>query len=156
MMGRMARLVSIVVGVLAIALITMAAVGAAAGVSGSIFKSTTSVSIGAQAKLATSLFGPGVNVTVTYSCFPGFGGGPYPGGGAFGSVAVTDLQGNQGFGSWTPTCNDARQTAVVFVQALAGAKGAGGPASFVAGAGAANAFVCGFDCNSTSREIRIS
>src|ERR1700693_6139740 len=153
MMGRMARLVSIVVGVLAIALITMAAVGAAAGVSGSTFKSTTSVSIGAQAKLATSQFGPGVNVTVTYSCFPGFGGG-YPGGGAFGSVAVTDLQGNQGFGGFTPTCNDARQTAVVFVQAFPTVKG--GSASFVAGAGAANAFVCGFDCNSTSREVRIS
>jgi hypothetical protein len=154
MMGRLARLVSIVVGVLAIALITMAAVGAAAGVSGSTFKSTTSVSIGAQAKLATSPFGAGVNVTITYSCFPGFGGGPYPGGGAFGSVAVTDLVGDQGFGNWTPTCNDARQTVVVFVQAFSTVKG--GSTSFVAGPGAANAFVCGFDCNGTSREIRIS
>jgi hypothetical protein len=153
-MGRMARLVSIVVGVVAVGLIAMAAVGAAAGGSGAPFKSTTSVSIGSQGTLATSLFGPGVNVTVNYSCFPGFGGG-YPGGGAFGSVSVTDLQGDQGFGGFTPTCNDARQTAVVFVQASGVNKGSGGPA-FVAGAGAANAFVCGFDCNSTSREIKIS
>jgi hypothetical protein len=153
-MGRMARLVAAVVAVLAVGLISMAAVGAAAGGSGSKFKSTTSVSIGSQATLATSVFGPGVNVTVSYTCFPGFsGGGPYPGGGAFGSVSVTDLQGDQGFGSFTPTCNDARQTAVIFVQAFGVFKG---PASFVAGPGAANAFVCGFDCNSTSREIKIS
>jgi hypothetical protein len=156
MLGRITRLVVVLVAVLAIALVTMAAVGAAAGVSRSAVKSTTSVSIGSQATLASSLFGPGVNVTINYSCFPGFGGkGGYPGGGAFGSVSVTDLQGNQGFGSWSPNCNDTRQTAVVFVQAFGTAKG-GGPGSFVAGAGAASAFVCGFDCNSTSREIKIS
>jgi hypothetical protein len=149
----MARLVAVVVGVFTVGLITMAAVGAAAGSSGGTFKSTTSVSIGAQATLATSLFGPGVNVTINYSCFPGFG-GPYPGGGGFGSVSVTDLHGDQGFGSFSPTCNDAKQTTVVFVLAFATVKG--GSASFVAGPGAANAFVCGFDCNSTSREIKIS
>lgn len=152
-MGRMARLVLVPIAVVSIALITMAAV-AAAGISRSTFKSTTSVSIGAKATLTGVPVGSAVNVTVTYSCFPGFGGkGGYPGGGAFGSVTVTDLQGNQGFGSWTPTCNDTKQTVVVFVPAFGAVKG---PASFAPGAGAANAFVCGFDCNSTSREIKIS
>jgi hypothetical protein len=154
MKGRTTRAALVLVAVLAIAWVAMAAVGAA-GVAGATFKSTTKVSIGAQATLASNPFGNGVNVTIAYSCFPGFGGGKggYPGGGAFGSVSVADLQGTQGFGSWTPTCNDTRQTVVVFVPAFGQFKG---PASFVAGAGAANAFVCGFDCNSTSREIKIS
>ena len=154
MKGRTIRAALVVVAILTITWVAMAAVGAA-GVAKGTFKATTTVSIGSQATLATSLFGNGVNVTIAYSCFPGFtGGGPYPGGGAFGSVNVTDLQGTQGFGSWTPTCNDTRQTVVVFVPAFATVKG--GSASFTAGAGAANAFVCGFDCNSTSREIKIS
>jgi hypothetical protein len=157
----MVRTSLVVVAVLAIALITMVAIGAAAGSSNKKFGSTTTVSIGAQGTLASvSPFGDGVNVSVAYSCFPGFGGGKggpggYPGGGPFGSVQVADLAGNQGFGSFTPTCNDTRQTAVVFVQAFPTTKG-GGPASFVAGDAAANALVCGFDCNFTSREIKIS
>jgi hypothetical protein len=156
MRRRMIRTSLVLVAVLAIALVTMAAIGAAAGSSNKKFGSTTTVSIGSQGALASSPFGDGVNVSVAYSCFPGGGGkGGYPGGGAFGSVQVADLAGNQGFGSFTPTCDDTRQTAVVFVQAFPVAKG-GGPASFVAGDAAANALVCGFDCNFTSREIKIS
>jgi hypothetical protein len=155
MKGRTIRAALVLVVVLAIAWVAMAAVAAAGGAKAP-FRSTTTVSIGSQATLASSPFGDGVNVTIAYSCFPGFGGGKggYPGGGAFGSVNVTDLQGTQGFGSWTPNCNDTRQTVVVFVPAQGTVKG--GSASFAAGAGAANAFVCGFDCNSTSREIKIS
>jgi hypothetical protein len=152
MLGRMARLVLVLVAVLTMAVLTMAAVAAAAGVSGGKIKPTTTVSIGPQATLTGDPLGSGLNVTITYSCFPGFGGG-YPGGGAFGSVSVTDLQGNQGFGNFSPNCNDTRQTAVVFVQASGGVKG---PATFVEGRGAANAFVCGFDCNGSIREIKIS
>jgi hypothetical protein len=157
MQRRMIRTSLALVAVLAIALITMAAIGAAAGASNKKFGSTTTVSIGSQGALASSPFGDGVNISVAYSCFPGFGGGkggPYPGGGPFGSVQVADLAGNQGFGSFTPTCDDTRQTAVVFVQAFPVTKG--GSASFVAGDAAANALVCGFDCNITSREIKIS
>jgi hypothetical protein len=155
MKRRTIRAALVVVAVLAIALITMAAIGTAAGSSNAKFGSTTTVSIGPHATLAGVPVGSGVNVTITYSCFPGQGGkGGYPGGGPFGSVSVADLQGDQGFGSFTPTCNDARQTAVVFVQAFAFAKG--GTASFVEGDAAANALVCGFDCNFTSREIKIS
>jgi hypothetical protein len=158
MQRRMVRTSLVFVAVLAIALITMAAIGAAAGSSNKKFGSTTTVSIGSQGTLASSPFGDGVNISVAYSCFPGFGGGKggpgsYPGGGPFGSVQVADLAGNQGFGSFTPTCDDTRQTAVVFVQAFGVVKG---PASFVAGDAAANALVCGFDCNITSREIKIS
>jgi hypothetical protein len=155
MQRRMIRTSLALVAVLAIALITMAAIGAAAGSSNKKFGSTTTVSIGSQGALASSPFGDGVNVSVAYSCFPGQNGGKggYPGGGAFGSVQVADLAGNQGFGSFTPTCDDTRQTAVVFVQAFGVVKG---PASFVAGDAAANALVCGFDCNMTSREIKIS
>lgn len=155
MRRRMIRTSLVFVAVLAIALVTMAAIGAAAGSSNKKFGSTTTVSLGSQGALASSPFGDGVNVSVAYSCFPGGkGGGPYPGGGAFGSVQVADLSGNQGFGSFTPTCDDTRQTAVVFVQAFPVTKG--GSASFVAGDAAASAVVCGFDCNFTSREIKIS
>jgi hypothetical protein len=66
---------------------------------------------------------------------------------------VTDLQGNQGFGNFSPNCNDTRQTAVVFVQAFGAVNGR---ATFVAGGGVANAFVCGFDCNGSIRKIKIS
>ena len=154
MQRRMIRSSLVFVAVLAIALITMVAIGAAAGASNKKFGPITTVSIGSRGTLASSPFGDGVNISVAYSCFPGQkGGGPYTGGGAFGSVQVGDLAGNQGFGSFTPTCDDTRQTAVVFVQAFGAVKG---PASFVAGDAAATALVCGFDCNFTSREIKIS
>jgi hypothetical protein len=144
-MVRLGRLAALAVGVLAVASISLAATFAAAA--GSTVKSTTTVSIKPQATLVTSLFGPGADVTITYSCFPTGGGGKggYPGGGAFGSINVVDLQGHQGFGSFTPICDDTRNTAVVFVFG-----------NFMAGSGAANAFVCGFDCASASREIKLS
>jgi hypothetical protein len=144
MLRRSMRTATILVAVVAIASVSfaLAAVAASAGKS----KITTTVSIAAQGKLGVSPFGPGANVSIIYSCFPnGFGGGKgagYPGG--FASVSVGDIQGHQGFAQFAPTCNDARQTTVVFV-----------PGFFVAGDAAANAFVCGFDCFGTSREIRL-
>lgn len=144
------RFISILVATSALALATMAVVGLAAGGAAgkTTFHSTTTVSIAAQATLTQpgNPLGKGLSVTVNYSCFPGSGGkGGYPGGGGFASVSVTDLIGSQGFGGFAPKCDDTKQTAVVFV-----------PGGFAAGAGAANAFVCGFDCNGTSREIKIS
>jgi hypothetical protein len=94
-------------------------------------------------------FGSGADVTITYSCFPGFGGkGGYRGGDGFASMSLTDLNGNQGFAAFSPTCNGTKQSAAVFVM------GSLGP--FAAGEGAASAFICGFDCNSASREVKIS
>ena len=140
---RIARFLAMMVAVLAVAGLTFVWASTSAGAT--TFKSTTSISIGSQVKLATSQFGPGANVTVTYSCFPGSGGKGGYGGGNFGSVNMTDLSGNQGFGSFTPTCDDKKHVATVFVFGF-----------FNPGAGAANGFICGFDCNSTSREIKIS
>jgi hypothetical protein len=138
----------VLIAVIAIAGATFAwAVTATAskGGGGKGFPSITTVSIKTKGTLATSPFGTGANISVSYSCFPGSNGkGGYPGGN-FGSVSVGDLQGNQGFASFTPTCDDSKHTDVVFV-----------PGAFVAGDAAANAFVCGFDCAFTSREIKLS
>ncbi len=144
MFRRLGRFTAILAAVLTIAIATMAIATVVAGAASSKFKSTTTVSIGAQGTLVS---GPGVAVTLKYSCFPNGpqkGGYGY-GGGAFGDVRVTDVHGNTGFGFFTPTCNDANQTAVIIV-----------PGVFIPGAAAANAFICGFDCNSTSREIKIA
>ncbi|MGZ3434500.1 MAG: hypothetical protein ACXVA7_22310 [Isosphaeraceae bacterium] len=143
MLRRSIRLATILVAVVTIASATfvLAAVAASAGKA----KSTTTVSIASTGKLGTSPFGPGATVSITYSCFPngsGGGKGGYPGG--FGSVSIGDLQGHQGFANFPPTCNDTKQTTLVFV-----------PGFFVAGDAAASVFVCGFDCNGTSREIRL-
>jgi hypothetical protein len=145
MFRRLGRFTTILAVVLTIALATMAIATVAAGAASSKFKSTTTVSIGSQGTLVS---GPAVAVTLRYSCFPfGTGGkGSYGyGGGAFGNVRVTDVNGNSGFGFFTPTCNDTNQSAVIIV-----------PGSFTPGDAAANAFICGFDCNSTTREIKIS
>jgi hypothetical protein len=139
LLGKLARLSVILIAVLAVASISFAA---AATVAAGKSKSTTTVSIKSRGTIAASAFGPGANVTITYSCFPSGGGkGGYS---SFGNVGLTDIHGNQGFAFFHPTCNDASHTIVVFVQA-----------GFSAGAAAANAFVCGFDCNFASREIRL-
>lgn len=146
MTRRMIRAALILFTVTAVAVATVLILDTVAGAAGAAkpFRSTTTISIGSQAHLAQSPFGPGLNVTVKYSCFPaGYGKGGYPGG--FGSVNATDLLGHQGFGSFSPVCNDKNQSTTVFV-----------PGFFVAGSGAANAFVCGFECAGTSREIKIS
>jgi hypothetical protein len=140
MMRRRIRVATILVAVVAIASVSfaLAAVAASAGKA----RSTTTVSIASSGQLGVSPFGPGATVSITYSCFPNGGGGGYPGG--FASVSLADIQGHQGFASFPPTCNDAKQTTRLFV-----------PGSFVAGDAAASAFVCGFDCFGTSREIRL-
>jgi hypothetical protein len=139
-MRKSIRLATILVAVVAVASVSfaLAAVAASAGSS----KSTTTLSIAGGVQLASSPFGPGANVTVTYSCFPG-GKGAYHNTG-FGSVGLVDLQAHQNFVGFGANCNDARHTLVVFV-----------PGFFVAGGGAANASMCGFDCNFVSREVRI-
>ena len=143
---RLARITLVFAVMLATAVgsVLVFGIGAGAASGGKGFRSTSTLSIGGQAQLAQSPSGPGLNVTIKYSCFPAGGGkGGYPGG--FGNVNVTDLSGDQGFGSWSPVCDDTKQTVTVFV-----------PGFFVAGGGAASAFVCGFDCAGTSREIKIS
>ncbi|SRR6266849_4734369 len=146
MFRSLGRFTAILAAVLTIALVTVALASVAAGAASSKFRSTTTVSIGAQGTLVT---GPGVAVTVKYSCFPigsGGGKGGYGyGGGAFGDFRVSDLNGNVGFAFFTPNCTDSNQTAVIVV-----------PGVFRAGDAAANAFICGADCNGTSREIKIS
>ena len=134
------RIATILIAVVTVASISfaLAAVAASAGKA----KSTTTVAIGSGAQLVSSPFGPGANVSITYSCFPG-GKGAYHNTG-FGSVGLVDVQGHQNFVGFGANCDDVKRTLLVFV-----------PGSFVAGAGAANVFLCGFDCNATSREVRI-
>ncbi len=138
MRRRLTRLSLILTAVLAVASIAFAGTVMAGKT-----KSTTTISIKTQGQLVTSpTQGAGANVTVTYRCFPGFGGGYYA---FFGQVSLIDIHGHSGFNFFTARCNDVRHTAIVFIS---------GP--FTAGAAAANAFVCGFDCMGTSREIRLS
>ena len=138
MLHRLTRISVILIAVIAVASVAFAA-SAAAGKG----KSTTTISIKAQARLVSSpTQGPGADVTVTYTCFPGFGGGYYAN---FGNVSLGDIHGVQGFASFSARCNDRSHTSIVFV-----------PGPFRAGAAAANAFICGFDCNSTSREIKLA
>lgn len=100
-------------------------------------KSTTTVSI-KSAALAPG----GVNVTVSYSCFP-FGNGSYFYN-SFGDVRVGQVSGATGDSFFHPTCNDRNQRQAIFV-----------PGPFTRGDAAVNAFVCGFDCSSASKEVRI-
>jgi hypothetical protein len=147
MLARLGRFAAVFVAVVAVASITALAlmtVAAAKGTGGKGFGSTTTVSIGSQASLVTGPV-PGAVVTIKYSCFPSATGGKgYPGG-SFASVTLGDLAGNTGFGGFVPVCDDTKQTAQVFI-----------PGSFVAGDAAANAFVCGFECNGDSKEIKLS
>ncbi len=140
---RLIRYLAVVVGVFAIATFVFATATLAAGSTAP--KSTTTISIGSRVHLGSSPFGPGANVSVTYSCFPGGGGKGSYGGGSFGDVSLTDLHGNQGFSAFSATCDDTKHTTTVFV-----------PGFFSRGAGAAFAFICGFDCASKSLEVKIS
>jgi hypothetical protein len=144
MSRRLGRSTILTVAILAVVALTMAIAAVAAGAASVKQKSTTSVAIGSQGTLVSG----GIDITVSYSCFPsGFGGGKggYGGYANFGDARVTDLNGNQGFSFWNPKCIDKKVTTVVFV-----------PGFFQPGDGAASVFVCGFDCNGTSREIKIS
>ena len=141
MLGRLGRFAGMLVLMLTLALATMAIATAAGGTQ---TKSTTTIAIGGKATLTTS---PGAVLSITYTCFPSGAGnkGGYGGyNSAFGDVRLTDLQGNQGFAFFSPTCDDKKHTANVEV-----------PGVFNPGAGAANAFICGFDCNGVSREVKI-
>ena len=98
---------------------------------------TTTVRIDSPAILVGSCT---VYVTITYTCFPPPGG--YP---AFGSISVSQvLPGNGGSGSFTPICDDQQQKQSIPVFGM-----------FSPGDAAASVFICGFDCNGTSREIKI-
>jgi hypothetical protein len=82
----------------------------------------------------------GVEITLKYTCFP-TGYGPY---GTFGDVRVAQANGVTGDTFFRPTCNDQAQTQDIFV-----------PGNFTPADAAVSAFICGFDCNSASREIRL-
>jgi hypothetical protein len=138
-MNRMLRRIAITLALIGLGLLpaTTAAAFSTAG-SGGGGHPTTTVQVPASATLVpSSLSGPGVTITITYKCLPN---GAYYG---FADVHVADsTASNDTF--FTPTCNDRRQRAPVFV---AGA--------FQAGNGAASALLCGFDCNSAQRSIKI-
>lgn len=102
---------------------------------GFIPKNTTTLNI-----VSAALAPGGAIVNLTYSCFPG-GYGPYS---TFGDVRMTDVHGNQGFATFQPTCDDRKQRAGVFV-----------PGNFGPGDAAVSAFVCGFDCNGASQEVKL-
>jgi opacity protein-like surface antigen len=142
MFHKLGRSGVILIAVLATVLVTMAIAAVAAGAASSKPRTTTTLAIGSKATLVPG----GLNVTVSYTCFPGGGGkGGYGGYASFGDIRVVDLAGDQGFAFWSPTCNNKKQTDVVTV-----------PGFFNPGAGAANVFICGFDCNGTSKQIKIS
>jgi hypothetical protein len=140
MIHRLGRRGVALIAILAIAVVTVVIAAVSAGAASTKFRSTTTVSIGPQVHLVEG----GANVSVTYTCFPGgySGKGGYAN---FGDLRLGDLQGHQGFVFFPPTCDNKKQTSIVLV-----------PGSFVAGAGAVSAFVCGFDCNGTSRQVKIS
>jgi len=98
-------------------------------------KPTTTVSI-----VSGVVVSGGAGITVRYSCFPG-GYGPY---GSFGDVRVGQVSGATGDGFFRPICSDRTQTNSVFV-----------PGHFTKGDAAVSAFVCGFDCNSATKELRL-
>ena len=126
------RVLAIAVPVLVLALTPAAT---AASGPGSFGKNTTTVRV----QSAELVIG-GAVVTIRYSCFPG-GYGPYS---TFGNVRMVDTSGNQGSMNWRPHCDDTNQTAKVFV-----------PGKFNPGDAAVQAFVCGFDCNADSREVKL-
>lgn len=145
MTQRVLRLALVFVVLATLGVVGSAAVGYAAGTS-SGGPGLTTISIQPQAQLVTTQFGPGANVSVSYSCFPSPAGGK---GGDFIEVKLTDLHGNSGFGRTGATCDDTMHTATVFVQSFNG--------TFVAGDAAANATVCGdLNCASTAREVKLS
>ncbi|HET7339553.1 MAG TPA: hypothetical protein VFK22_08390 [Candidatus Dormibacteraeota bacterium] len=154
MLSRVGRPFVVLVAVLTIAAATgfiLMAVSASAGSRSSV-KATSTSTISIQTKATLTVGGkggfPGADVTIKYSCFPAPSGG-YGGKGGyfsnFGNVTVSDLNGTSGSGFFTPTCDDTKNTAVVFV-----------PGNFAAGDAASNAFLCGFDCALTSKEIKLS
>lgn len=132
MTPKIKRVFAVVVPLVVLALTPAAT---SAGGPGSFGRNTTTVSIGSAA-----LASGGAVVNLSYSCFPG-GYGPYS---SFGDVRLADINGAQGFNIFAPTCNDKKQGAIVFV-----------PGNFSAGDAAVNAFVCGFDCNAATKEVRL-
>jgi hypothetical protein len=141
MIRRLGRRGIVLVAVLAIAIITVMVAAISAGAAGTKVRSTTSVSVGSQVRLVSG----GANVSVTYTCFPGGYSGGKGGYSDFGDLRLGDINGHQGFVFFRATCDNKKHTSVVFV-----------PGSFVAGPGAVSAFICGFDCNGTSRQVKIS
>ena len=98
-------------------------------------RNTTHVSI-----VGGKVVSGGANITVRYDCFPS-GYTPYN---SFGDVRVGQVSGVTGDGQFHPLCNDRFHSQAVFV-----------PGAFTKGDAAVNVFICGFDCNSASREIKL-
>ena len=140
MIRRLGRRGVVLFAVLTVALITVVIAAMSAGAATKP-RSTTTISIGSQVRLVSA----GANVSITYTCFPG----GYPSGKGgyanFGDLRLGDIAGHQQFVFFHPNCNNKKQTSVIFV-----------PGTFVTGAGAVTVFVCGFDCNGTSRQVKIS
>ena len=130
----MKRIVRTVLFAALLSLLLIPAVVPAAAGGGPTNKPTTTVSI-----KSASLAPGGVAVAFVYSCFPS---GPY---GGFGDVRVAQTNGASGDSFFNPICNDSNvsQTVEVF-----------GP--FIRGDAAVQVFVCGFDCNQATKEVKVS
>ena len=101
-------------------------------------KTATSSPITTVSILAGKVVHGGTDIAVKYDCFPA-GYGPYS---TFGDVAVGQVSGALGSSLFRPVCNDRAQLQAVFVAG-----------NFHVGDAAVNVLVCGFDCNSDSKEI---
>jgi hypothetical protein len=124
---RIIRLGAVVLALGAVLLIPEAASAAS--------KPTTSVTI-----VSGTVAAGGASIQVRYDCFPS-GYGPYN---AFGSVRVGQVSGATGDTFFHPLCNDVRHTQPIFVAG-----------NFTKADAAVSAFICGFDCNSATAEIRL-
>jgi hypothetical protein len=123
-----------------VAAVLVAVTLVAAAPAGAGGPSSTSISISSTATQTTALT---IAVGVTVTCAtPAFGAG-------FGSVTVSQPQtGAVGFGNITPTCDGQAHKLAVFVVSI------GVP--WALGNADASAFACGFACDSTVRQIRIT
>jgi hypothetical protein len=84
----------------------------------------------------------GAKITIKYDCFP-LGYSTYN---SFGDVRVGQANGAFGDKFFHPNCNDRAHTQVVFVPNSS-------TRHFHRGDAAVGLFICGFDCNSASKEI---
>jgi hypothetical protein len=102
-------------------------------------RNTTTVAI-ISGKVVTG----GANITIKYDCFPS-GYGPYS---SFGDLRVGQVNGASGEISFHPKCDDRAHTRALFVPSA-------GQRHLHRGDAAVGLFICGFDCNSVSKEIRL-
>jgi hypothetical protein len=102
-------------------------------------RSTTTVSI-----ISGKVVPGGANITIKYDCFPN----GYSTYNSFGDLRVGQANGASGDIFFHPKCNDRAHTQAYFVPSA-------GQRHLHRGDAAVGVFICGFDCNSASKEIRL-